>query len=291
MPIAAIPPDYDETHWQRVRQVLSRAVNRAGMQPQPVWEQSSSDVIQSRIIQNLYENEVVVCDVSGLNPNVMLELGMRLSTKKPTVIVSDGLKKPPFDTGVIEHLFYSQNLEYNATDEFIDRLASRIKEVSSASKAGEYKSFVENFTFETVKPSTVAVEAERYFAERLEELTAAVQRLDRRVARPASLNAGRDSEVLAKGLSENIFATTKTANALRGSRVKVDLIGPDPEKLSSYADLIASRLGSYGWSISQSDHGITVDFRLSPGHQPSVQEFSAAIADLQDVSIGRVRFG
>jgi hypothetical protein len=63
-------------------------------------------VIQKRIVQNLYSSDVIVCDVSGKNPNVMFELGMRLAFDKPTLIVKDDKTDYSFDTGIIEHVPY-----------------------------------------------------------------------------------------------------------------------------------------------------------------------------------------
>lgn len=178
MPIAAMGDDYPEEHWRRVRKILQRAIERAGMRSQLVWENPEVDVIQSAILQNLYENDVVVCDVSGLNPNVMLEAGLRLSTKKPTVIVTDRKIKPPFDIGIVGYIDYQFDLEYNAIEDFIERLRDKIAAVRQAHNEGNYKSFVEHFTFETVTPSTVNVSGEEYLKEQIDTLVAAVRRIE-----------------------------------------------------------------------------------------------------------------
>lgn len=86
MPISGSDDDHTEEHWMCVREVVGIAIKNAGFIPQPVWENDESDVIQTRILKNLYENEIVVCDISTRNPNVMLEFGMRLTTTKPTIV-------------------------------------------------------------------------------------------------------------------------------------------------------------------------------------------------------------
>ncbi|WP_353118770.1 hypothetical protein [Myroides odoratus] len=55
-------------------------------------------------MNNIYNDEIVVCDVSSKNPNVMFELGLRLAFDKPTIIIKDEKTGYSFDTGVIEHL-------------------------------------------------------------------------------------------------------------------------------------------------------------------------------------------
>lgn len=138
MPISAMPPQYTAEHWARVRKALEAAIKDAGLIPQAVWENQPTDIIQGKILKNLYDNDVIVCDVSGLNPNVMLELGMRLATAKPTVLVTDGLSKLPFDTSVIAHSFYPHDLEYNATTEFLATLSQKISQVRVDAREGVY---------------------------------------------------------------------------------------------------------------------------------------------------------
>jgi hypothetical protein len=189
MPISAIGEEYSEEHWRRVRKVLQRAIERAGMRPQLVWENPEVDVIQSAILQNLYENDVVICDVSGLNSNVMLETGLRLSTKRPTIIVTDRVQRPPFDISTIGYIEYQRDLEYNSTDDFIERLRKKLSDVVRADTAGEYKSFVEQFRFETVTPTKVNVTSDEFLRERLAELTSIAHRIERSQRMPAATSA------------------------------------------------------------------------------------------------------
>ncbi|HJO67136.1 MAG TPA: hypothetical protein QF469_17565 [Sphingomonas sanguinis] len=179
MPIAPMGDDYPLEHWRRVRKIIERAIHRAGLRPQLVWENSEVDVIQSKILQNIYENDVVVCDVSALNPNVMLETGLRLSTKRPAIIVTDRVKNPPFDIGTIGYIEYQRDLEYNAIEDFIDRLVKKITETLAAVDKKTYVSFVENYRFETVAPATVTVSSEEFLRERVDELASIARRLER----------------------------------------------------------------------------------------------------------------
>lgn len=180
MPITSMGDDYPEEHWRRVRKIVQRAVERANMRPQLVWENSDIDVIQSAILKNLYENDVVICDLSGLNPNVMLETGLRLSTKRPTIVITDKIMKPPFDVATIGYIDYQRDLEYNAIEDFIERLSKKIISVLNASEKSEYKSFVEQFKFETVTPATVSVPAEEYLKEQINSLVNSVRRMELR---------------------------------------------------------------------------------------------------------------
>lgn len=105
MPISAID-GLSEAHWADVLGMISEAASKAGFIANLVSNADDVGVIQKRIIQNLYDNAIVVCDVSGKNPNVMFELGMRLAFNKPTIIVKDDKTSYSFDTSPIEHVSY-----------------------------------------------------------------------------------------------------------------------------------------------------------------------------------------
>lgn len=178
MPIAG-DADYTSEHWRRVQRIIVRAIERAGMTVRLVWESPEVDVIHARILQGIYESDVVICDVSGLNPNVMLELGLRLSTKRPTVVITDNVKKPPFDIGVFQYHSYQRDLEYNAVDDFIDEISKKITQVAEAFQQKRYKSFVENFTFEVVEPTEVSVPADVAIRERMDAFSRQMSRIEK----------------------------------------------------------------------------------------------------------------
>ena len=46
---------------------------------------SGSDLIHAKIIKNLETADLVLCDMSALNPNVFFEFGMRTALNKPAL--------------------------------------------------------------------------------------------------------------------------------------------------------------------------------------------------------------
>ena len=111
MPISSID-GCNEQRWSDVKDILTESVETAGFKANLVSYADDVGIIQKRIIQNLYENPIVVCDVSGKNPNVMFELGMRLAFDKPTIIIKDDKTSYSFDTSPIEHLEYPRDLRF-----------------------------------------------------------------------------------------------------------------------------------------------------------------------------------
>lgn len=116
MPISSIDTCPAE-HWQDVLRILQEAIADAGYEANLVSDADDSGIIQKRIVQNLYDNDIVVCDVSCKNPNVMFELGMRLAFDKPTIIIIDDKTSYSFDTAIIEHLSYPRDLRYGKIGE------------------------------------------------------------------------------------------------------------------------------------------------------------------------------
>ena len=56
-----------------------------------------SDVIQSTIINDLIEADLVIADLTEHNPNVMFELGVRMAQDKPVVLLKAEGTGPLFD--------------------------------------------------------------------------------------------------------------------------------------------------------------------------------------------------
>jgi hypothetical protein len=82
MPISAAD-GCTEAHWSEVLEIITDVAESAGFEANLVSNADDIGIIQKRIIQNLYDNPIVICDVSGKNPNVMFELGIRLAFDNP----------------------------------------------------------------------------------------------------------------------------------------------------------------------------------------------------------------
>ena len=78
------------------------------MTPRPP-KRGASENIQAGIINDLSSADLVVADLSVLNPNVFLELGIRSALDLPVSLVWDGHDKLPFDAGTIHTHEYDPN--------------------------------------------------------------------------------------------------------------------------------------------------------------------------------------
>ena len=62
--------------------------------------------INDRVIKNVYNADLVIANLTTLNPNVMFELAMRYSYGKPAIVIAEKNTKLPFDMIEENTLFY-----------------------------------------------------------------------------------------------------------------------------------------------------------------------------------------
>lgn len=170
MPISPIG-DYGADHWKGVLRILKEVVSDLGYACNLVSDADDSGIIQKRIIQNLYDNQIVICDVSGKNPNVMFELGIRLAFDKPTIIIKDDCTDYSFDTSIIEHITYPRSLAYWQMIDFKKSLASKVTNTIKAAENPQYSTFLKNFgEFKIAKVETQSVSQEEFILNALNDL-------------------------------------------------------------------------------------------------------------------------
>ena len=216
MPISAID-GCDKVHWIEVKEIVSEAVRTAGFDPHLVSDSDESGIIQKRIVQNLYDNPIAVCDVSGKNPNVMFELGMRLAFDKPTIILKDDLTSYSFDTAAIEHVEYPRDLKYSSINIFKEILSEKIRMTYEAAKKDRsYTTFLKHFgEFTVAKINQKEVPSEAYLIELVENISKSILKLSNRVDSMSASNRSRVSRQV--GLGEQIKKSKLVVEVNAGS--------------------------------------------------------------------------
>ncbi len=135
----------DKDHFTHVLEHLFMpALEEAGFNPIPPTSQGS-EIIHADIIKQLSDADLVLCDMSILNPNVFFEFGIRTALDKPVVLVADDkLKgKVPFDAGFINCHPYDSSLEPWHIKDDIKGLVEHIK--ISFDKSGERNALWKHF--------------------------------------------------------------------------------------------------------------------------------------------------
>ncbi|APG47952.1 hypothetical protein [Phaeobacter porticola] len=206
MPISDID-GCTSAHWTDVLGVISEAADKAGYEAKLVSQPDDVGVIQQRIVQNLYDCEIVVCDVSAKNANVMFELGLRLAFDKPAIVLKDDKTSYSFDTSPIEHLEYPRDLRYSVIQQFKIDLSKKIVATVKASAAADYTTFLKHFgKFEVAGIETREVSETEFIREEMRETRRTLNSLasyvhEMAMESGANLNRSRGSSPLKDSIS------------------------------------------------------------------------------------------
>lgn len=183
MPISEIDGCSAE-HWGEVLAILQEAIESAGFFGDLVSNSDEISVIHKTIVQNVYNSDIVVCDISGKNPNVMFELGLRLAFDKATIIIKDEATPFSFDTSPIEHLIYPRDLNYHRMNDFKEKLKGKLTATHKKAQSDvNYSPFLKNFgEFRVAKLETQEVSRDVYIVQTLKDLRAEFNHLRRTVS-------------------------------------------------------------------------------------------------------------
>ncbi|PTK11324.1 hypothetical protein [Mammaliicoccus sciuri] len=139
---------YTEEHWRNMKKIFEDVLNLStefNYNLKIVSEKDDVGILQDNIVNGIYESDIIICDVSGRNPNVMFELGMRIAFDKPVVIVKDELTNIAFDIGVIEYIEYPSNLNYVEIEKFKNKLSKKIDHTIKETENGNNSSYLSRF--------------------------------------------------------------------------------------------------------------------------------------------------
>ncbi len=172
-------------HWTEVLTIIKEVINDAGFEPKLVSDADDSGIIQKRIIQNLYKNEIVVCDVSAKNPNVMFELGLRLAFDKPTIIIKDDKTDYSFDTSIIEQVPYPRDLRFTKILKFKEALKSKIINTHEKSKSDpSYTTFLKHFgEYKVTQLEQTEISSEKYILSAIDDINQNIRELKKNSTR------------------------------------------------------------------------------------------------------------
>ncbi|MFJ4344127.1 hypothetical protein [Pseudomonas sp. NPDC089401] len=132
MPIADMD-GYDAGHFRRVYEYLIKpACTAAGYTAQRADFVAASNYIIIDILKKIIESDIVICDLSGRNPNVLYELGVRQAFNLPTVLIKDSITARIFDIQGLRTTEYSHTLRIDDVQEDISKIALAISETAAA---------------------------------------------------------------------------------------------------------------------------------------------------------------
>ncbi|HCB1451721.1 MULTISPECIES: hypothetical protein [Citrobacter freundii complex] len=150
MPIADMA-GYDPRHFDRVySHLIKPACVASGFKPVRADEVNNSNLIVLDILKRIVESDIAICDLSGRNPNVMYELGLRQAFNKKTVLIKDDRTISPFDVQAFRYCEYDSSLRI---DNAFNNIKSLEKAISSTFEAdsNDVNSIVQLLSIEPAK--------------------------------------------------------------------------------------------------------------------------------------------
>ena len=132
MPISDME-GYDAGHFTTVyKHLLKPACEEAGYIVRRADEVKQSNYIIIDILKKIIDADIVVCDLSGHNPNVLYELGIRHAFNKPVLLLKDNRTEKVFDIQGLRYTQYDYSLRADLVKAEIIKIAEAMKETAHA---------------------------------------------------------------------------------------------------------------------------------------------------------------
>lgn len=141
MPIADMD-GYDPGHFTRVYEHLIKpACTKAGYVAHRADLVAASNYIIIDILRKIVESDLVICDLSGRNPNVLYELGVRQAFNLPTVLIKDQITPRIFDIQGLRCADYRHSLRIDEVQKEQDSIRAAI--IETAEKPNDFNSMIQ----------------------------------------------------------------------------------------------------------------------------------------------------
>ena len=111
-----------------IESVIKPVLERNGFEDiKPAYEILESGMIGNQIVDRIVNDDLVIANLTGNNPNVMYELAIRHAAAKPIIHICEDGTKLPFDIKDSRTIFYKNDML--GTKELIEDLECFVKEV------------------------------------------------------------------------------------------------------------------------------------------------------------------
>lgn len=151
MPISDYEP-YETGHFQRIYDyIIKPAVHLAGFQPIRADEVRNTNYIALDILKKILNSEMTLCDLSGKNPNVLYELGLRQAFNLPVTFIKDSITDRVFDIQGFRDIEYDEKLRVDNVKNNIEEIAETLKNTYESKDSNEVNSLVSLLGIEAAK--------------------------------------------------------------------------------------------------------------------------------------------
>ncbi len=193
--------------------------------------------ITRQVIQNVINSELVVANLTGLNPNVMYELAIRHAIRKPLVQICEKDTNLPFDISEQRTIFYTNDMK--GTVELKTNFKAMVANAIEDDK-------IDNPIYRAIQSdiiinSTDIADSDKYLLSRMDQLESNIMRMMKNIKGPNdnSFNSSsiktdilkyytqnerqRIQNVLLNIVDKSKFTTYEAQESLRDIGIELDL--------------------------------------------------------------------
>jgi hypothetical protein len=131
MPISNVE-GYEAGHFGRVYEhIIKPACRTAGFRPVRADEVQVTNYIVVDILRKILDADMVICDLSGINPNVLYELGIRQAFNLPVTLIKDSRTPKVFDIQGLRYIEYDESLRIDKIEDAVANIGNTLKNTST----------------------------------------------------------------------------------------------------------------------------------------------------------------
>lgn len=213
-------------------------------------EENQQNILKD-IIQPIYETDIVIADLSGLNPNVMYELGLAHSFNKKTIVITkDELTNLPFD--LKQYRAKNYDTYFKKFDELLQYLETNLMGVvdGKIEFSNPVKDFLSTENISDIKwfseKPTIVLEDEtdKGFLDFLEDIESNTNKLAETI------------ETLSKDMDEMTEGITKSSIEIErvnknGGNGTASFVRKESKKVAKHIDNFGGKLRVHNKNISE----------------------------------------
>jgi hypothetical protein len=179
-----------------IEAVIKPVLQDLGYKVEAAHHINSSGSITNQIIEKLLDSELVVANLSGLNPNVMYELAVRHAKRLPVISLAENGTKLPFDIQAERTIFYNDSM--SGVEDLKPKLLAAYESIDFNCKTHDNPIY--RAAKDLIMQDVVKTDTEKYLLNKLDELSIMISNL--RV--PPNLNVSEKLNIINGGVVREI---------------------------------------------------------------------------------------
>lgn len=213
---------------QVLRYVVNAAVAPLGYRVVRADQLAEPGTITLTVVRHLLQAELVVADLTGLNPNVMYELAIRHARNRPVILLIKAGEKLPFDVAQERTVFFELSLE--GVEVAVRELLKQVQHIETNGVAHDNPI---SALGEVIATKPTARPLESYLIDIVDDLGAvkkAIRDLESRVQ-------GQETDLSKREMTNSRRRTIKiSAPGTEGRKVTIAIDVDSDETLSGFLD-------------------------------------------------------